>query len=469
MRSAKCPIVLTANTASSDLVGLNCCHHRVLSRPSPQELALLLAMIWTAENLPPLPLSILSKLATMAHGDIRSALLELQLWCPTLLKLLPPGSDSPVVVDVTSPGVQEEVQQEEEEELACEAQEEGQVVPFRTPMVDNLLGYKLPQVRSVWPYSGLPEGGSRIRVQGNHFLQDQQHGAGPAVVELLLGHTPCTNVRVVSDEEIVGTTPPVPSNRFHSLMHLPVRVRICRLITSDRTPAATFAYKTKSVMGICSYLVPKPPVVPRVTKTGSGKKRRFHRARRLASTGNDCEEEDEEELEEPGVPQPEAGSASTSEEEADLGDDDYLAERGEQEQGEHREEEDEQQQVVRRPLGRGRKRLRLAASDDDSDQEEVGEEEAGPVDQGMGVTSESDAQPTPPKCVEEEGHHGTVEMCINEASPSEVKEYLPTPMKHMDDVNGQEEEVVKESPISTTPTMPQDTSTPSPSGVQGKG
>jgi hypothetical protein len=235
MRTAKCPIVLTANNPPPNIT------YRCLlisaTRPTAAELAGLLASIWAAENLPPIPAEVFLNLSKHFKCDIRASILALQVWAPSILsrgcrlsqRISTPEpepamdvDESVVVVDESLPSTPDNPVPNPGGETP-RSESELQFSPPRQPLrnasqdstvSEHLLGFAYPAIEGLSPHCGPVAGGTRVRIWGRNFAQTLREDGGPiAAVEVLLGRDRCTDVKVLSDTELEAVTPPSTEGR----------------------------------------------------------------------------------------------------------------------------------------------------------------------------------------------------------------------------------------------------------------
>ncbi len=284
MLTAKWPLVLTANQAPLWLRESQACHIRPVEPCPTAELALLLGMIWAAEGLPTLPLTAFTDLARSFAGDVRSAIMNLQVWASRLSALLQqhqhqqqrappqllafslqspssPSSSSPSLSLSLSPPAANPAaalnSNAKEDDEGEEAVLEGS---HRVPSAgaaaaaDNaplIFGYRCPVVKSVRPFSGRLVGGTRITIKGHNFLQPSDEAAGTwAPVDVLLGHMPCSDVTVLSDDMIKATTPPCPRSLSSAANgQFPIVVRVTKFASNEAVRQlachSSFLYQNK--------------------------------------------------------------------------------------------------------------------------------------------------------------------------------------------------------------------------------
>lgn len=265
MLTAKWPLVLTANKAPLWLRESPACHIRPVEACPTAELAFLLGMIWATEGLPILPLTAFTDLARSFAGDVRSAIMNLQLWASRLSalqqqqqwraspQLLPSYLQSPLSLSSSSPPLSLSLSppaanpaaalhsNAREDDEGEEAVLEG---AHRAPSAgaaaaaDNgpsIFGYRCPLVESVRPFSGRLVGGTRITIKGQNFLQSSDEAAGTwAPVDVLVGHMPCSDVKVLSDDMIKATTPPCPPSLSSAAnRQFPIVVRVAKFASNE--------------------------------------------------------------------------------------------------------------------------------------------------------------------------------------------------------------------------------------------
>ena len=238
MVSAKWPMILTSNQPPRSLRDVSCYIRHVSPCPVPQ-MAALLAMVWAVEGLPSVPPSAFSLLASNFSGDIRSAIMNLQLLAANPLDLLKYDQYEAVMPPVVAP-----------------SQSSSKVASELT-----LFGYKFPRITHVRPFTGRTEGGAKIHVHGMNFLQvSSSSSSAPedgeaassnqtyAPVEILIGCQPCLDVVVVSDQKIQARVPPSFLNKPSQY---PVVVKLCRFISSQailqEACQAVYRYQDKQV------------------------------------------------------------------------------------------------------------------------------------------------------------------------------------------------------------------------------
>ena len=321
MLTAKWPLVLTANQAPLWLRESPACHIRPVEPCPTPELALLLGMIWAAEGLPALAPAAFTALARSFVGDVRSAIMNLQVWASRLpdmleqqqqqqqqlvqappelpsssLPLSPPSSSSPSLS--LSPPAAAAISHTRVEEGEDEGEEAVFEVSHRAPAATAaaaaaaaekapiVFGYRCPAVKSVRPFSGRLVGGTRITIKGQHFLQRSDEAAGTwAPVEVLLGHMPCLDVKVLSDDEIKAITPPCPPSLSSAANgQFPVVVRVSRFASNEavRQLACHSSFRYQNKQRCIDELFPEL----RVPK---------HRLKRPVAALSDQQEEEEEE------------------------------------------------------------------------------------------------------------------------------------------------------------------------------
>ena len=239
MSSAKWPMILTSNQPPRSLRDVSC-HMRHVKPTSVPQVAVLLAMIWAAEGLPAVPPSVFSWLASSSPGDIRSAIMNLQLSAANPLALM-------------------------------KHEQHQSLMPMVAPASSSLyshcgqFGYLYPIVISVRPFTGRTKGGAKIVVKGVNFLQPSagppSHEGKPlgetwAPVQVLIGYMPCTDVVVISDTAIEAR---VPSSPLGNSSQFPVVVKICRLVCSQaiRQRACQTVYRYQDKQACFDELFPE--------------------------------------------------------------------------------------------------------------------------------------------------------------------------------------------------------------------
>ncbi len=329
---------------------------------------------------------------------------------------------------------QEEKQPEEEEEWQGDAQATAEAVAAAAAQAAReaaedaralvVLGCRVPLVLKAEPCTGRPEGGQRLRVLGRRFLQrappapasasaaGEEEGGAAAVayapVTVLLGHTPCTDVHVLSDTELLATTPPCPSGPQAEAgpSVLPLVVRVGRFAASSAVvapPAFRYRIKGRLLRGggqrriddmlfkfpelhVAGGMLGKGKGKAGKAGKGPGRGKKGKGGRRLVRPAQEVEGGEEEELVlEDGEAEAEAAPAVGDGEEESVGSGGGGQEEGEEE---------------RSPKGSKRRRIVVDEEEEDEDEEGGGDDEASAAAGVSASASESGAS-TPAKREEE--------------------------------------------------------------------
>jgi hypothetical protein len=290
-----------------------------------------------------------------------------QLTFSSLAPPSPSSSSLSLALSLSPPAVAAEAslharEEDEENEEEDEGEEAVLEVSHRAPAATAaaaaaadkapiVFGYRCPVVKSVRPFSGRLVGGTRITIKGRHFLQPSDEAAGTwAPVKVSLGHMPCLDVMVLSDEEIKATTPPCPPSLSSAANgQFPVVVRVSRFAGNDavRQLACHSSFRYQNKQRCIDELFPELRVLK-------------HRLKRPVAALSDQQEEEDEEGE--GEEWDEGGGMQQGREAEEGG------EGGDSPEGRRSgsESEDGKGQTKRRKV--------VLESDDDDDEVEEGEE-----------------------------------------------------------------------------------------------